>query len=370
MVKAQLFLRIYICALLISSCAIEIDQPIDGTSSPGPEGTAVTSPTSSPSTTQIPVTWSHLNLTGRLVYLSSTTKESTVVTTIQMLDLVTGGLTTLFRAPDAWVYYASISPDSKTLVMSYVPPAQPNSSSSRILYEMPLDGTDPPQPLFTPPTPDDRYIQAEWSPDGKYIYYVHYNNKTRPSTQLDPVYDIARVRYPDGQPEQIVDHAFWLRISSDSSKLVYVFVDPASGRNELFLADADGSNPQPLALSGLSTQGIIDAPIFSPDGQTILFSVPTVRQSYQPNWFERFMGIQVAKAHDVPSDWWSVPVGGGAPVQLTNLQTINLFASISPDQRHIASLSGEGIFLMDVDGSNLTQLISDPGVHGTVSWIP
>jgi hypothetical protein len=26
--------------------------------------------------------------------------------------------------------------------------------------------------------------------------------------------------------------------------------------------------------------------------------------------------------------------------------------------------------VMDLDGSNLTQLISDPGVHGTVRWIP
>jgi Tol biopolymer transport system component len=78
----------------------------------------------------------------------------------------------------------------------------------------------------------------------------------------------------------------------------------------------------------------------------------------------------VAKAHDVPSDWWSVPITGGAPTQLTNIQTINLFASISPDQQHVASLSGDGIFVMDLDGSNLTQLVSDPGVHGTVSWIP
>jgi hypothetical protein len=98
--------------------------------------------------------------------------------------------------------------------------------------------------------------------------------------------------------------------------------------------------------------------------------MPSPAQSYQPNLLERFMGIQVAKAHDVPSDWWSVPISGGTPTQLTSIQTINLFASISPDQQHVASLSGDGIFVMNLDGSNLTQLVSDPGVHGTVSWIP
>jgi hypothetical protein len=82
------------------------------------------------------------------------------------------------------------------------------------------------------------------------------------------------------------------------------------------------------------------------------------------------MGIQVAKAHSIPSDWWSVPIRGGAPTQLTKLQTINLFASLSPDQKHIASVSGDGLFVMGLDGSNLTRLLSDSGVHGTVSWIP
>ena len=81
------------------------------------------------------------------------------------------------------------------------------------------------------------------------------------------------------------------------------------------------------------------------------------------------MGIQVVKAHEIPSDWWSVPVAGGAPTRLTQLQTIRLFVSISPDKKHIASLSGEGIFVMDQQGSNLTQLLLDPGVSGTVNWI-
>jgi Tol biopolymer transport system component len=178
------------------------------------------------------------------------------------------------------------------------------------------------------------------------------------------------MRYPDGGPEKIATNAFWPRISSDSSRLVYITIDPDTGRNELFLANADGSNPRQVAFADSRTQEIIDAPIFSPDGQSILVSVPSLAQSYQPNLLERFMGIQVAKAHDVPSDWWSVPITGGAPTQLTNIQTINLFASISPDKQHLASLSGEGLFVMELDGSGLTQLISDPGVHGTVTWIP
>jgi hypothetical protein len=136
------------------------------------------------------------------------------------------------------------------------------------------------------------------------------------------------------------------------------------------VANADGSNRKLVALSGSGIPDILDAPIFSSNGQLILFSAPPPVQSYQPNWFEKLIGIQVVKAHDVPSDWWSVPVAGGTPTQLTNIQTINLFASILPDKKRVVSVSGEGLFVMDLDGSNLVQLISDTRIYGTVNWIP
>ena len=364
---SQIRYTVLILALIVSSCAVEINQTIE---TPQVNPTPVISSTSSFPVAQVPVTWSHLNLTGKLVYLSSVMEGDQLTSTIQILDLATGEITTIFSIPSAWTYYATLSPDAKTLAMSYIPPRQRNAPSNRSLYLIPLDASTEAQPLLTPPTSDDHYTQIEWAPDGKYLYYVHYNSQIRLEGQLDPVYDLFRMNYPSGQPEKVADYAFWPRISSDSSRLVFIHVDPETAKNELFVANADGSNAQRVTLSGSQVPEILDAPIFSPDGQSILFSAPEPSQSYQPNFFERLMGIQVAKAHDVPSDWWSVPVTGGVPTRLTNLQTINLFASLSPDGQHIASLSGEGIFVMDLGGSNLTQLVSDSGVYGTVSWIP
>lgn len=83
------------------------------------------------------------------------------------------------------------------------------------------------------------------------------------------------------------------------------------------------------------------------------------------------MGVRVAKAHTIPSDWFSVPVAGGNITQLTNTQTTNLFASFAPDGKHIASHSTSGIFVMKPDGSELTILVPNPqAVPGTVTWIP
>ena len=370
MTKARFSYWYIFFVLAVCSCSIEVNQPTESTPSPPIEPVAVASSSSPFPVTHMPVTWADLHLSGKLVYLSSSTEVNSPVTSIQLLDLTTGTIATIFTAPPgAWIYYVTISPDEKQLIMSYQLPAQPGSASNRALYMMPLDASASPQPLAPPPTVDDHYTQVEWSPDGKYIYYVHYNHKES-GGQFYEVYEIFRMAYPDGEPEKILDQAFWPRVSADSAKLVYVSLDPSSGLNELFTANADGSNSQKVDFSDSWIPDILDAPIFSPDEQSILFSAPGPSQSYQRSWLDKAMGVHLAKAHSIPSDWWSVHVSGGAPTRLTNLQTINLFASFSQDNKHMVSVSGEGLFMMDLDGSNLTQLISDSGVHGTVSWIP
>ena len=370
--KKTFTLPLYCLGILcLVGCSVAVSQQTISSPTLSPTANPDNRITPSLQTTHVPLTWANLNLTGKLFYISSNPLANTLSTGIEILDLGTGEISTIFHAPEgAWIYYLSVSPDAKQLVMSYIPPSQGNILSSRALYIMSLDGSTPPQLLFPPPTPDDHYVHAEWSSDGKYIYYAHYNSNDPFDAQLNPAYDILRMSYPEGQTGNIVDHGFWPRISSDSTKLVYVYIEPASGLNELFIANADGSNPQRIPLSGSWTPEIMDAPIFSPNGQSVLFSAPPPPQASRPNWFDKLLGVQVAKAHNIPSDWWSVPITGGAPTRLTQIQTINLFGSIAPNKKYIASVSGEGIFLMDFDGSNLTQLLFNPGVLGTVSWTP
>jgi len=367
--KQASFLIVWlISTLMASGCSVEITPTAQASPQPGLELTS--SPAAVLPATQIPMTWGQLNLSGKLVYLSSATEGDAPVSKIMMLDLRTGGLSTLLAVSSGWVYYATVSADARSLVISYAPPPPPNTPSARSLYVLPLDGAGEPEPLFNPPTTADRYTQAEWSPDGAYVYYVHYNQEELAASGYFEDYQIVRMPYPRGEHQQILEHAFWPRLSADSSRLVYVSLDPVEGTNELFVANADGTNAQRVTLSGPQALDIIDAPIFSPDGRSILFSAPEPAQAYRPGFFERLLGIWVARAHSVPSDWWSVPVTGGTPTRLTRLQTVNLFASISPDGRHIASVSGDGLFVMEPDGANLTQLVQDAGVHGTVSWIP
>ena len=89
---------------------------------------------------------------------------------------MSGVITTIFKGPkNSWIYYVTVSPDGKRLIMSYIAPPIANTPIRPALYLLALDGSEPPQLLFDPPTADDNYIQAEWSPDGKYIYFTQVN---------------------------------------------------------------------------------------------------------------------------------------------------------------------------------------------------
>jgi Tol biopolymer transport system component len=361
---------VMLCLLLtlsLISCSIDVSQPATANS---PSNTIEVVSTPNPSASTGSVTWGGLSLTGHLVYSRVSSNNDISELSIETLDLATRETRKIFTAPDdAWVYYSAVSPDGKQLIISYVPPSASNPSRNQALYQLPMDGSAAPQLVVTPPTEFDQYIQVEWSPDGKYLYYVHNNYKAQAADQIFPSYEIYRMAYPDGQPEQIANNAFWPRVSPDSSKLVYVSLDPVSGTSELFLANTDGTNALVIKTGSSQDPGIKDAPFFSPDGQTIIFSAPSPEQSYQPTWLDRLMGVQIVKAHSIPSDWWSVPITGGAPTRLTQIQSTNLFARMSPDNQHLVSFSMEGLFVMELDGSNLTSLMPDPG-GSTVSWLP
>lgn len=378
--KTHFMLWFCVLAVVLSSCSIDVDQP--NATTPAPTFESV--PTLAPSTggvpqpkvvktTQIPVTWADLNLTGRLVYINGIAVENVFQLQVQILDLVTGMVTTIFDAPRfSWIYYLSVSPDYTQLLMSYSPPPGDNPVDQDI-YVMPLDGSQPPQRLFTPPTREDDYTEVEWSPDSKYIYVTHVNYEIPPAEgQIFPLYTIYRKAMPDGALEMVAEKAYWPRVSPDSSRITYVTVNLFEGSNKLFVADADGSNAQEVVITGPRIPDIKDAPLFSGDGQSLIFSADVPIQSYQPSWLEKLMGVQAAKAHsNVPSDWWTISVDGGEMTQLTNIQSRGLFGSLSPNHQYLASYSLDDIFVMKTDGTQLTHLIPNPlSVPGTVSWIP
>jgi Tol biopolymer transport system component len=318
-----------------------------------------------PTLAPLPVTWAGLDLTGKLLY--NTFDITQLTSEIHLLDLTTGERQLVFHFPyRSWIDAVAVSPDQETLLISYSPPPTDPYGGQGSIYTMPIDASTAPQILVIPPSKSDQYLQPEWSPDGKTLYFAHINYQTMQT------YDIMRMAYPNGQPETFIQHAYWPRPSIDGLHFLYVALDPDSGVNHLMIANTDGSETHEVPINGLPVPQVIDVPMLSPDNKTILFSSPDGILEFHPNWIDRLFGVQNVYADGtLPSDWWSVPVSGGEAKSLTQLHTLALYGVYSPDGNFVASYSSDGIFIMKPDGTELTMIVSDIGGSlGTVNWIP
>jgi hypothetical protein len=359
--KLHFFAWGLVFAGMILGCSVEVNQPSVAVSPIA----NTQNPNESPAPAKIPVTWANLNLTGKLVYVAA--NNTTARVSVQSLDLKTGDLVTIFQVPQrGWVDAVAVSADYKTLLLSYSPPMEAPYGGQGSIYSMALDGSKSPQLVVTPTDNQDTYFQPAWSPDGKYVYFAHVNYESM------TIYEIMRMAYPNGKPEKLIDHAYWPRISEDNTLLVYVGIESKTGINQLTFAKLDGTYSHQVPVNGLPIPSVIDTPMFSPDNQTILFSSPIGIRASAPNWLDKLFGVQIARADgSLPSDWWSIPQGGGTAKQLTNVQSLALYGVFSPDNKNIASYSTDGIFVMKPDGTELTIVVNDVGgIPGTVNWIP
>jgi len=283
------------------------------------------------------------------------------------LDLASGQQTTLFQPPPtAWLVAARLSPDGKKFVLAYAPPVPAGQSQIGYteLYLMAADGSGALEPLVTRSQKKEAFFQPTWSPDGRYIYYIH----TAPNaTNTDFETGIERIAYPGGQPEVIMSHAIWPRLSPDGSKLVYVAYDPANGVNDLYIADSDGQNPVPLMQPGTFLS--VDAPVFTPDGGALLFSATGEGPAPALSWLDRLFGVQSASANGAPSDWWSIELASRKLQRLTTISETGLYGSFAPDGQYFAFVGYGGVYVMKPDGSNLMLLFETIDV-GPIDWIP
>jgi Tol biopolymer transport system component len=105
------------------------------------------------------------------------------------------------------------------------------------------------------------------------------------------------------------------------------------------------------------------------DGKQLIFSMVSLQPAPASSWLDKLFGVGVASAHSVPSDWYRAPLSGGVPERLTYMGYTNLNGDLSPDGNQLAFISASGLYVMNLDGSDLIQLSNDVMI-GTVNWIP
>ena len=367
-------------ALAVGACALAPLTPAPtqatGTALPALVTATATPGPPTPTPVQLPVTWAGLNLTGSLVFLTATgslESNTGLAPILAQLDLRTGALRTLFAAPPgALLSSGSLAPDGTQLALAYAPPTANGEIQYGYLgiYLLPGDGQGEPRAILDQTQDKHAYFQPTWSPDSAYIYYTHYDPHLDANGYYTPTYTVERWDVPAGRAETIVAGAYWPRLSDDGRQLAYVTLDATNTHNELYVAGPEGQAARRLDLPASL---IIDVPLFSPDGQWIYFSAADLSFPAR-NWLDRLWGVQTAEAadnpHSLPADWWRVPTAGGPAEQIIPLYGTALYGAFSPDGRHLAFVSGEGVYVVDPTGQNLTALVTEVPLVGTLDWRP
>lgn len=342
--KAQLLLALLILSLFSAAC----DTP---EAAPGAEPASVASNEEE-------------TLSGSLVFLQLDPGRQNLM----RFDLVTGEATTLFAVPaNGWLSQMDVSPDGSQIVMAYAPPPADDETQFgySTLYVMLADGETEPRPLIERASPEEIYFNPVWAPDSRTIYYSHVVPEGGDSFAYSVT--LERLDFVTGEVEVITDDAIWPRVSPDGSKIAYVTSDPQTLENDLVVADAGGANAVHLALPETFTA--VDAPLFLPDGEWLYFSAVTEDTLAGLSWVDQLLGVQTAAAHDVPSDWWRIHLTGGTPERLTTLNKIGLYGDFGPDGQTMAFASITGLYTMNPDGTELTELLATPAAD-TLSWVP
>lgn len=140
--------------------------------------------------------------------------------------------------------------------------------------------------------------------------------------------------------------------SPDGSRVAYV--TDRDGNLELYLMNADGSNPQRLTNS-TATEG---APSWTPDGGKIVYA-------------SNAAGAATGTFHI-----WIMNADGSGQRQLTQGASNDFQPAVSPDGKTVAFTSDRdggsnyNIYLMGVDGSNPHQFTKEPVPETSPVWLP
>jgi len=303
--------------------------------------------------------WTGLGLTGSLILIVPGQNGLEVA----RLDLATGAMQVVFpAAPQAILSSALASPDGKQLLLVYAPPSNdPNQIVYTSLYLLPANGSGTPRPVLTAVSAQDAYFAPAWSNDGNSIYTSHFHSG---GSNAQGSFSIDQVSL-DGQVRPLIQDGEWPSISPDGKSLAYIATSQ-EGDNNLYQAGADGSDPHPALPKGAFLA--VDAHFYAPDGESLVFSAVNPSPATSPSAWSFPFGVEVASAHNVPSDWYSLALGSGKISRLTNLNDTGMYASLSPDRKKVAFIAQSGIYTMNLDGSQLNQ-ISELAATGTVDWV-
>ena len=270
------------------------------------------------------------------------------------------------------------SPDGKRIAYAYTPPLPAVRGPGGLLplpvtgiYVMNADGSNP-QVTIPHESPGIGHETPIWAPDGKSFYVTYTELIMETNVVKDQVVEVARVTPGVAQRQTLIPNGAFPALSADGRQLACVVT--ARDGSALVLATADGKSQRTLIAPG-QHEGLA-SPRFSPDGKQIVFSaiapmapIPTVTPVRRSglDGLGALLAPRAAEAHGLPMDVFVVSVDGGPARRLTQLGEDSPTVAWSPDGKRIVILAGGGIYVMNGDGSEFTNVDSKGG-HGSIDW--
>ncbi len=252
---------------------------------------------------------------------------------VYVMDSNGGNRSLVGEGQDSFLSAPSWSPDgSRFAVVS-------DSDGASDIWVIGIDGSDPVN--LTQHEAKDH--SPAWSPDGEWIAFA--------SVRDSPYWELYVMRADGSDLRRLTwwedASDLWPTWSPDGTRLA--FASKRDGNWEIYSMDRDGSN-----LIRLTSHPDDDTnPAWSPDGSRIAFE--STREGY--------------------AEIYVVPVGGGAPVNVSQLSwATDLGPSWSPDGGRMVFYSdrdgGWDIYVMASDGSDVVKLTGDMGNDQVPAWRP
>ena len=196
-----------------------------------------------------------------------------------------------------------------------------------------------------------RINSLNWSPDSRWIAFANdrYGG-----------FDIWKVAVPDGEVVRLTDdvrYDVYPSWTPDSRNIVYDRLDDRWVDHEVLEISADGGNPRLIVeetdFFDYGSGRTFGYPMVSPDGNTVLF------RSHRSGWI----------------NYWTVPIGGGAPRPIAPEDADQTYASWSPDGEQVVYVSNhdgtQDLRVVSAAGGEPRILVApDMGVCSNPEWSP
>ncbi|MCX6018947.1 MAG: hypothetical protein NTZ50_10690, partial [Chloroflexi bacterium] len=222
-------------------------------------------------------------------------------------------------------------------------------------------------------TDDTSYQDPALAPDGRTLFVTRVRSMSANATQPGSGADILQVPLTGvGEMRVVVTDAMQPIVSPNGARLAYIGLDvsaPPTVTRQLRVRDLAGG----AEFAVLPSERFYD--IFGPrwlDDSRLIFAAleqsPLPARAPAPaSLVDLLFGISIAHAHTWVGDVWIVDADGSGLHKLTPQPLQAPIPAPSPDGAWIALLAGEGVFVMNADGSGYRQ-ISSAGGNGGIVW--